>query len=403
MPTKQAFRYITFLILLGSCVYAICYYLHILDAAQLLNIGIVFIATIIAISTIVKNRYFANSIPLLLIFFCIGSMLISGLIQNSLMEIIPTATRYLLYLLIGNICYFVVRDKGIEIYDDIIRKVTNIAIILTILFVGVEILLNDIDYLNGAYRIAGSFKKHQLGEALFVYVLLILYWFLNKNSLKKWVTSIVLFAIIISTQSRALIGIIFVVGGLYNILKIKSFFKLVLSIALLVPVCTIAYYAIMYTDFLPRFKYMFASDSGVYDASTLERIEIMENSLSNINGIHKYIGVGIGGFQRFYQAITGREAVAAHNNYLLFYIEGGYLSLVTYILFQLSMLISLFRNIKIMTSPIVSITFFLFMGITLLSFLLNNYYFYCSETIVWSAIGAYLGYCKKHSIRKSYE
>ena len=32
----------------------------------------------------------------------------------------------------------------------------------------------------------------------------------------------------------------------------------------------------------------------------------------------------------------------------------------------------------------------LFFGITVMSFLLNNYYFYCSELLVWSFIGGYL-------------
>ena len=128
----------------------------------------------------------------------------------------------------------------------------------------------------------------------------------------------------------------------------------------------------------------------------------MENSLNNIKGVFQYIGIGIGGFQQFYYDITGRDAVAAHNNYLLFYIEGGYISLIAYILFQVTLGASIIKRLRISNSPIVGITFFFFMGITVMSFLLNNYYFYCSETMVWSSIGAYLGFLRRETNFKKY-
>lgn len=400
MPTIQSFRFILNLILIGSCVYALCYYCHILESAQFINIAIVILAFLIAFSSLYKIKRFANSLSFILISICFGNMLISGLLQNSLFEIIPSITRYFLYIFTANLCYFLVKRHGLSSYKTIINPFLKKAILLTIFFVSLELVLTDVEYLNGAYRISGSFKRHQLGEAMFVYVILIFYWFFNSNTILKYIISVLLLAIIISTQSRTLFGIIFIVGILYYILRIKSIFKLIIGFILLSIFLFGLYCLVMYTDLFLRIKEVFTSDRGIYDASTLERIEIMEYSLAHLTGFHKYIGIGVGGFQQFYAAITGREAVAAHNNYLLFYIEGGYISLITYLLFQLSMLFSLLKNIRRINNPILSIVFFLFLGITVCSFLLNNYYFYCSETLLWSSIGAYLGYCSSHKLNK---
>ena len=79
-----------------------------------------------------------------------------------------------------------------------------------------------------------------------------------------------------------------------------------------------------------------------------------------------------------------------HNNYLLFYTEGGYIALGLYLLFQLVLGLNLIRNIRKRPGELARPTFMLFFGITVMSFLLNNYYFYCSELLVWSFIGGYL-------------
>ena len=402
LKPENTLKYIATLILFGSCVYALCYYSNLLPVAQTINILVVFLCMGLALINLMSNRYFINSVPLLFMCLCVGNMFISGLIQNSLLEIIPTAIRYCLYLFTANLCYFLVKNQGIASYYNVIKSFNRVGIVLTVSFVCLEVLLNDVDYLNGAYRVAGSFKKHQLGEAMFVFILLIYNIFLSKRDFKNNIISLVLLIILFSTQSRALIGVIFCVGMLYYILKLKSLWKLVVGLAIISLILIGAYYVIIYTDILPRFKVMLLSDDGMYDSSTLERVEIMENSLNNIKGVFQYIGIGIGGFQQFYYDITGRDAVAAHNNYLLFYIEGGYISLIAYILFQVTLGASIIKRLRISNSPIVGITFFFFMGITVMSFLLNNYYFYCSETMVWSSIGAYLGFLRRETNFKKY-
>lgn len=200
----------------------------------------------------------------------------------------------------------------------------------------------------------------------------------------------ILLGFLVATQSRAVLGIFFIVHFLYYLFRVRSIRKLISLAAGAILVIGIIYYAIVYTDFMPRYKTMLIGDKGIYDASTLERLDIMYNSIDNLKGEHKIWGIGLGGFEAFYHSITGREDVAAHNNYLLFYTEGGYIALGLYLLFQLVLGLNLIRNIRKRPGELARPTFMLFFGITVMSFLLNNYYFYCSELLVWSFIGGYL-------------
>ncbi|MGC6728075.1 hypothetical protein ACP0GO_26650, partial [Escherichia coli] len=44
-------------------------------------------------------------------------------------------------------------------------------------------------------------------------------------------------------------------------------------------------------------------------------------------------GIGLGGFNHFYYKISGEIGVAAHNDFFLFFVEGGVIALFFYCLF----------------------------------------------------------------------
>lgn len=385
------------IVALGCSIYAICYYSNTLEYAQLLNLLLYVCVAIIGGIALFINRKLLSRFSFLLVGSAFLWMFFSGVLQNSFIQVFPSACRYFAYLAIANLSYLYVVEYGVASFIQVHKRFLIYFITLSLFWGTIEIISGDIDYLNGAYRFAGSFKKHQLATALFIYVLLVLYAeFILKYKKRFIIFSVyfVLLGFLVATQSRALLGIFLIVHFLYYLFQIKSVKRLFLLGIGSVVVLGAFYYIVVYTDAMPRYKSMVVGDHGIYDASTLERLDIMYDSINNLKGGHKVSGIGLGGFEAFYRNITGREDVAAHNNYLLFYIEGGFIALGLYLLFQIILGMNLIKNVRRKQGKLTRPTFMLFFGITIMSFLLNNYYFYCSELLVWSFIGGYLAECK---------
>lgn len=390
---KLYFRIVLSIVAIGCSIYAICYYGGLLAYAQILNFVLYTCAACLGGFALCTRQRILPDISLVFAACTFFLMFFSSIFQNSITQILPSAFRYFAYLACANISYFYVLRYGTTDFINICQKGLIFLISLSLFWAIVEILSGDVDYLNGAYRLAGSFKKHQLGTALFVYVLLVLYEvFILKyhKRLFHFAIYFILFALLVATQSRALLGIFFVTHFLYYFFRIRSVKKLFLLSIGVVLFVGLFYYVVIYTDWLPRYKTMFVGSVGIYDASTLERLEIVYDSVRALKGEHTIWGIGMGGFENFYSNITGRSDVAAHNNYLLFYIEGGWIALILYLLFQLTLGVILIKDIRKGIAKLACPAFMLFFGITIMSFLLNNYYFYCSELLVWSFIGAYL-------------
>ena len=80
---------------------------------------------------------------------------------------------------------------------------------------------------------------------------------------------------------------------------------------------------------LKRIIYLF--NYGIFDASSNERFDIIIRSLNEFDTIQWIFGIGIGYFDNFQELMVG-ERIAAHNNFLLFFIEGGFFLLIFFIL-----------------------------------------------------------------------
>lgn len=79
--------------------------------------------------------------------------------------------------------------------------------------------------------------------------------------------------------------------------------------------------------------------------------------------------------------------VAAHNNYLLFLIETGYIGLVLYLLFQAVLFRTLLRDLRRRRDSFARAAMLVFIGVHVMSFLLNNFYFFTTELIIWAVYG----------------
>lgn len=388
---KRILIYILSTILLSSSIYAITYYSHIEDTARLLNIAFCVPVWGILLLFFPKSLKI-KSFSFIMVSFSILWMSFWGILYNSITQILPTLVRYSLYLLCACFAYTYVLRYNNKSFLRTIRCFLYPFIIVSVFWALYEVVTGQVEYLNGAYRLSGSFKHHQLAAALFYYVLMILYggMYLKPHySVGRLLVLLILASLLFATQSRALLAISLIVALLYVYTGVKSAKVFVITMCITGLVFVIAYYVVFFTEALPRIKESFTMDEGEYDNSTMTRILIIENTLENLTGLKLLTGIGLGGFELFYKDITGEGEVAAHNNYLLFYSEGGLPSLVSYILFQLSFVKDLFVSIRQNRTIINTITFFLFMGITIFSFMLNNYYFYCSEIFVWLFLGAY--------------
>lgn len=386
------------LIIVGSLVYAVSYYMGFPlrggIISKLVNIGVVFIIFLLALLVVVSTKKYINFLPTSIFITLIFFSLIISILRNSIVEYIPTLLRFLSYFSIFYIGYLYRINLG---YDKTIKLLKvfvwlNIAICISFSFL--EFALNDIQYLNSAYRLAGPFKGHQLAFALYLFVLIIifneLYLFKSKSALKNLISLLISSALIfllVMTHSRALMVILVLVYFAYYFIRIKSVSSFLKVFLLIFIACFTIYNVIVYTDVSPRLRRLIVSENAFNDPSTLERFDIIEKSISHASKLDLVIGVGLGGFNQFYYEATGLLGKAAHNNYLLFLIEGVAFGLLLYLLFQISFILYLIKTSRKSISSLTKISFLLFLGVEILSFLLNNYYFYCSELVVWILLG----------------
>lgn len=388
---KSILIYILTTILLSSSIYAVTFYLHVEEMGKVFNLLFclpIWGLLLLIFPNLLKIKDFSFG----MVAFSILWMSLTGMLYNSITQILPSFIRYTLYIICACFAYTYVLRYDSKSFLKTIKWFLYPFIIISVFWALYEIVTDQVEYLNGAYRLSGSFKHHQLAAALFYYVLMILYWVLylkQKFTISRLFVFLILVSLLFATQSRALLGITLIVTLLYVYTGVKSVKVFVATMCLTGVAFSVAYYITFFTEALPRIRDSLTMDDGEYDNSTMTRILIIENTLDNLTGLKLLTGIGLGGFELFYKDVTGEGEVAAHNNYLLFYSEGGIPSLILYILFQLSFVKDLFASIRQKRTIINTITFFLFMGITLFSFMLNNYYFYCSEIFVWLFLGAY--------------
>ncbi|WP_421874981.1 O-antigen ligase family protein [Marinoscillum sp.] len=337
--------------------------------------------------------------PILIFLGLIIYSTIVSVILNSPREYGPSLLRYFTYIVTFNLFYLIVSEISRETVLSIMRWFSLACILISIFFGFLEIFTGNVQYLNGAFRVAGPFKWHQLAFAMFLFCCMMITDFVFFRQMKtlRWKLFygfiwLLLFYLLIRTGSRALFVIVFLVYFLMAFLKTDSFRKklLISSIAVIISIGSAI--AIVSLNISPRLARMIVSDDKTGDGSTASRIAIHINAYQGLDDLDKLMGVGLGGFTKFYQDVTGSEDIAAHNNYLMFFVESGYLGVILYLGFQIVLFFRLLRLIKWnKDDPFINVAFALFLGIDVLSFLQNNFYFLESETITWAFYGVAFG------------
>ena len=410
---KILIQFILFLLWIGSINYSVIYYLGFHQKGELLaktiNLSINSIIFIV-LSVFLFSHFKIHKkikLPKLQVFWLLTGviilMAIGSLVQLKFRDVIPSFLRFINYVGIFIIGYNIKKEYHPSYCIQILNPFILLSVISCLGFGFFEILIGDIQYLNNAYRLSGSFKFHQLAFGMYLFTIITCILFLKYNSQDKIIKKIIfgvvlalLLYLFMRVHSRllslslftTLLGVSFI-GTKQLLVKVKiitaTMFLLVTGLFLM-----------FNFDFQPRLKNLLLSknNSGFVDSSSKTRLDIINNSLAAIDNVDVLIGKGLGTFNSFYEKAGLKKGVAAHNNYLLFFIEGGILALAAFILFEFIMMIKFFKIIKNSykikhetDKKLLFAAATLFIGIEFLGFLLNNYYFYQSETVIWLLLG----------------
>lgn len=334
----------------------------------------------------------------LVFIWCLVSMSMISIVKNSVIDLLPSLNRYLLYILVFLTTYKLsVND---QIHEPFIMKILVFCIIVGSLSGFIEILTDNVRFVNGAYRVAGNFNHHHLGYALYLYVPLIcigsfLMVHRKVGVIIIWVVGFIFFSL---SQSRSLLLLLVVSLGFVYWVRKRGIFKKVIYLVVVFSIFITFLFVVYTTSLFPRLKELLVL--GAVDPSTQLRFYILTKTISGMENIDILIGVGLGGFNSFFYQLTGMAEIAAHNDYLLMFTEGGFFAAFMYMLLQYSIIKKLFeydycKNNGSVYLLLSSIVLFLFLEVC--GFLLNAHYFYQSQIIVYLVLGFTLGKEKMES------
>lgn len=332
------------------------------------------------------NKVKAN--PSILFF---SFVILNGLISNLLylqVDNIASLGRYILYLL----GLLILREKIVFLLIKYIEQ-----ILLIFLTVGViQAITGDTYLVNMVERVSGPYYLHASGYSLFLVTTLpILIYKISKEgfSFFRFICLITGLFILLRTGSRAgLIGFLISVILVYRKKIFNKYTILVLFISLVS-------FRSQLIDFffdnplLKRFVYLFKN--GIFDASSNERVEIVIRSINGLDSLQWFFGVGIGYFDNFQESIVG-EKVGAHNNFLLFFIEGGYFLLIFFIIHLVWIAVKISKVKDINKRKLLVL---LFLNIELFGLINNNLYYYIPYLISLLIIHEFISEKKWKSLK----
>ena len=410
---KILIQFILFLLWIGSINYSVIYYLGFHQKGELLaktiNLSINSIIFIV-LSVFLFSHFKIHKkikLPKLQVFWLLTGviilMAIGSLVQLKFRDVIPSFLRFINYVGIFIIGYNIKKEYHPSYCIQILNPFILLSVISCLGFGFFEIYIGDIQYLNNAYRLSGSFKFHQLAFGMYLFTIITCILFLKYNSQDKIIKKIIfgvvlalLLYLFMRVHSRLLSLSLFTTLLAVSFIGTKQLLVKVKIITATMFLLVTGLFLMFNFDFQPRLKNLLLSknNSGFVDSSSKTRLDIINNSLAAIDNVDVLIGKGLGTFNSFYEKAGFKKGVAAHNNYLLFFIEGGILALAAFILFEFIMMIKFFKIIKNSykikhetDKKLLFAAATLFIGIEFLGFLLNNYYFYQSETVIWLLLG----------------
>jgi len=326
---------------------------------------------------------------ILFVIFSILIPLVASIFLNAITEYTATIMRFISYITFMYLVYALSINNYIKFKD--IYNVFCVLVLICLFFGVIQIVTGNLVNMNQADRLSSIYGRTPAGFALLMLLTSSFFYgcFFSKNlSVNKTLLFFFFFVsmiMMILTHSRQALFTLFVVMFFLHWLKGGRILKLFVIIFLFA-ILFLFFYIAMNTELLPRIAILLTS--GFTDNSSQTRLAIIENSLANFSGINQLLGIGLGGFNHFYKDISGELGVAAHNDYLLFFIEGGILSFLCFIIITFYGLFYFLKKVKQL--DIFYVPLAVFLSISLLSFLNNPLYYVQTQVLTFAVYGFFI-------------
>lgn len=311
---------------------------------------------------------------------------IVGILQNSIIETMPNFLRFCTYVFSFFFFYFF-SYANLYTIRNLDRTIKFISVVLLIFSI-VQVARDEMIYMNGAYRLSSIYGLTPAGFALITLVFSVYFYsqiYVKKNGGNYSLVPLIFFMIntimMAMTQSRQSLMTLILLIGMFHFLRSKKLYKII-TLFIISFLMYGFYWLVVNTDLFPRLTQMLFNYAS--DSSTHTRITIITKSYEHLGLENIIYGIGLGGFNQFYYGVSGDLGVAAHNDFFLFFVEGGVLSLF----FYCSLLIggaffwlnAIKRGGETYFTP-----FLIFCALYILSFL-NNPFYYPQVQVIGAAL-----------------
>jgi len=335
-------------------------------------------------------RLVYGGVPIFLFFgFSVVIPLVVSVVVNSPIEYAATTFRTVAYFMFLYVVWALSKEGYFNFSG--LYNVVSILVLFCAVIGGLQIASGNLVDMNGANRLSSIYGKTPAGFALLMLLVSSFYWgcFLSRRIERRRFQSFMFFCgatiMMFMTHSRQALATLFLLIFFLMWLRSGKLMRVVV-ILLLVLVSYGLFWVVVNTEMAPRIALLF--DRGLSDGSSQTRLAIIQNSLAALYGMEKIVGVGLGGFNHFYAGVSGELGVAAHNDYLLFYVEGGVLSLFNFVLITFFGLFYFLR--KAAQDDIFYVPLSVYISISFLSFLNNPLYYAQTQVLAFSIYGYFL-------------
>lgn len=314
--------------------------------------------------------------------------LLISVMSNQFVEYAPSVLRLTSYFLVF-ISFYYLSLRGLITFKSLFKAMAFLVLVC-LLFSIRQIINDDLIFMNGANRLSSIYGATPAGLALLmlffsVFFLGVLLY--EKKSINRLISLMFLMFslfMLIGTHSRQGLITFLLIFAMMMLIRASYYWRLIAVISIVFIFFTM-YWLVLNTDYFPRLQGMLLSPE--FDSSTQTRIDILSVALSNLNGLEYIFGIGLGGFNRFYYSIVGELGVAAHNDFLLFYVEGGVISIFSFIIFILISSFYWMRSYRELGGRYM-LPYTIFLSVYILSFL-NNPFYYPQVQFLSAAVLAY--------------
>ena len=368
-----------------------------------INVRFVLLAIIFLFSFLVSLLRVRTRIPKILLLFLLFTFWGVGIAVFQLLSVrwwLPPLMRWGASLATAYSGYALAR--GAYLSQSRFHKSVAIALIVP-LAVGIYQAVFDLaPLLNGALRVSGTFAGSPLGYSLFLTGMSLLL-LSGKLAVYHRFLLILAFVMTIATHSRLPI-MAFAIAFSITIFLQKRMKILIGLVILTIPILIlsttlmsqlIGRYAIAQTIShelirqTPQHAYEYMWVKRGVDNSLLLRLQTHYIGWQAIKEA-PLTGHGFGSFVPTFENATGRSDVAAHNDYLRYFVETGIIGLMAYVSLQFILVTRLIRcpkgqprQVRFLVTSVAGA----YLAVNILAFLSNAYYFYEVQLWIWFGIG----------------